>query len=401
MIDSSPVRLIQIEVDAQANGPIEGLEPARRHWIEVIKQGQVIGVVERTTDESGRLTLTVEDLANEFADVHPPDVHSFPDASLPKASVVVPTIYRRVELLQRTVECLLDLDYPDFEIIVVDNRVGVDLEPIAPFTTDGRVVIVCERTPGVSAARNAGVAASHGDFIAFTDDDVQVDREWLRALGIGFAQDPQVGAIGGKVRPSELSTVAQLWFEEFYGGFTKSLEPKTWSRELSTSDPLFPYSPGHFGAGCNMAIRRSTFERTHGFDLRLGAGTMAMSGEDLKMMMDIIFLNEKIAYVPSAQVRHTHRQTAREYREQIFGYGAGFTGLFICVILDDYRHLFRIARRIPRGLRLLLLPSESRSPSVDTSYPRWTQPVQLLGMAYGPVALIRSVIKIRRDRHRH
>jgi glycosyltransferase involved in cell wall biosynthesis len=101
---------------------------------------------------------------------------------LPKASVVVATIYRRVDLLDRAVKSLLDLDYPDYEIIVVDNRVGSGHTPIPEFSDDGRVRIVAEGTPGVSAARNRGVAESRGEFIAFTDDDVEVEPNWLREL---------------------------------------------------------------------------------------------------------------------------------------------------------------------------------------------------------------------------
>jgi O-antigen biosynthesis protein len=396
MTTPSPVRLIQVEIDAEPGGQVAGIQPDQRHWIEVVKRGQVIGVVERRSDDHGMLPVTVQELAHDYADVDPPDVSAFPDDRLPTASVVVPTVYRRVELLSRTVGSLVELNYPDFDIVVVDNRVGDNLEPIPPFPYGDRVKIVVERMRGVSAARNRGVAASHGEIIAFTDDDVQVDRQWLRALGAAFATDPDVSAIGGMVRPSELDTEPQLWFEEFYGGFTKSFQPKEWSSAISvTVDPLFPYSPGHFGAGCNMAIRRSTFERVGGFDVRLGGGTLAKSAEDLKMMMEVIFLGEKIAYVPSAQVRHSHRRTERQFRRQIFDYGAGFTGLFTNLIIGDPRHLVEISRRVPRGLRMLLTPADGRSPSVTTSYPRWTQPVQLLGMVYGPIAFGLSVVQHR------
>jgi glycosyltransferase involved in cell wall biosynthesis len=278
----------------------------------------------------------------------------------------------------------------------VDNRVGEDLLPIPPFTDDGRVSIVVERTPGVSAARNCGVRESHGDIVAFTDDDVEVDRRWLRALGIAFARDADVGVVGGMVRASELDTEPQLWFEEFYGGFTKSFRAREWSLGISApDDPLFPYSPGHFGAGCNMAIRRSTFNRVGGFDLRLGPGTQSISGEDLKMMMDVVFLGEKVAYAPSALVRHSHRRTAQQFKKQIFGYGVGFTGLLVAVIFDDRRHLPEILRRIPRGVRMMLVPTVKRSASTRTSYPRWTQPIQLIGMAYGPIAFLRSAARHR------
>jgi cellulose synthase/poly-beta-1,6-N-acetylglucosamine synthase-like glycosyltransferase len=69
---------------------------------------------------------------------------------------VVPRIYRRVEPLSRTIQSLLNLDYPDYEIVVVENRVGEDHEPIPPFSDDGRVTIVVERTRSVGSPAIAG-----------------------------------------------------------------------------------------------------------------------------------------------------------------------------------------------------------------------------------------------------
>jgi glycosyltransferase involved in cell wall biosynthesis len=396
----SPVRLVRVEVDG-VQRDVAGREPGVRYWIEVTRRGQIVGVLERTADQAGTLGITVKELADQFADVEISDFTDFPMSRLPKASVVVPTMYRRVDLLQQTIQSLLNLEYPDYEIIVVDNRVGPGHTPIPAFSDDLRVKIVAEGTPGVSAARNRGFAESQGDFVAFTDDDVEVDRQWLRALGVAFARNAGIDAIGGMVRPFELETEPQLWFEEFYGGFTKSLQATQRSLKLvGRSDPMFPYSPGHFGAGCNMAVRRTAFERSNGFDVHLGGGTVANSGEDLKLFLDIVFAGGTVAYVPSAVVRHTHRRTEKQFMEQIFSYGVGLTALFTDLIFDDPRHLFKILKRVPRGMWLLLHPKVPRSPSTANSYPRRTQSIHLLGMAYGPLAYGLSVAKVRLSRRR-
>jgi hypothetical protein len=78
----------------------------------------------------------------------------------------------------------------------------------------------------------------------------------------------------------------------------------------------------------------------------------------------------------------------------------GLTALFTDLIFDDPRHLLRILKRVPRGMSLLLHPKVSRSPSTAISYPRRTQLVQLLGMAYGPLAYGLSVAKVRLARRR-
>ena len=78
----------------------------------------------------------------------------------------------------------------------------------------------------------------------------------------------------GLVLPSELQTEPQLWFEEFYGGFSRSFRAETlsvgapaWARRRCSPTPR-----RRFGAGCNMAFRRSTLERMGGFITTLGYG---------------------------------------------------------------------------------------------------------------------------------
>ena len=399
MSDSSPVRLVCVEIGDQLDDVALDANPGDRLWIEVAKHGQIVGVVEKAATGVGLPASVMQELAQEYSDFEVSSYRSIPDHLLPKATVVVPTIYRRAGELARTVESLLSLDYPDFEIILVDNRIGSDNHPIQEFSDSERVRVELEPTPGAASARNRGIAAASGEIIAFTDDDAYVDRNWLRALGVKFAMEADVDAIGGMVRPKELGTKAQLWFEEFYGGFTKHFLPRKWSIDIvGDSDPLFPYSAGQFGAGVNMAFRRSTFERFGGFDTRLGIGTKSKGGEDLKIFLEVLLGGGTVAFEPTALVRHSHRLTSREFMTQVFGYGTGLTAMYTSVVVEDRRHLMEIWRRAPRGLRLLLHPKERKSPSVITNYPRRTQACQLLGMAYGPFAYVQSLVAMRKSK---
>jgi hypothetical protein len=125
--------------------------------------------------------------------------------ALARASVVVPTDVARPDQLRRCVQRLVTLDHPDYDVIVVDNRrvAGPPLE-----LPGARVVR--EPRPGISAARNRGLAEATGEIVAFTDDDVDVDRRWLRAIGERFACQPEVAAVTGLVVPLELETEAQV-----------------------------------------------------------------------------------------------------------------------------------------------------------------------------------------------
>ncbi len=389
-----PVTLIQVDVDALSSALPPRVAPGDRIWIEAVKQGRMVGVVVARAGSDGLPESVLQQLATTYSNVESSLPARLPDEMLAKASVVVPTLCRNRDELVRTVESLLSLDYPDFEVIVVDNRFGTNLDPLPDFPGGERVRVVAEPRRGVSAARNRGIAVSIGDFLAFTDDDAAVSPDWLRAIGTRFALDAEVEGIGGLVLPMELETAPQLWFEEFYGGFSPSFRAEKLSlRLLKGTDPMFPYAVGRFGAGCNMAYRRATFERIGGFDVNIGGGTLAKGGEDVAMAVELVLTGGTFAYEPAAVVRHTHRRTEAEFMSQVFNYGTGLTAMYTAMIVRDPRHLIGMIRRIPVGLRYLTRPPAQRSPSLTPSYPRRTLVHQVLGMVYGPLAYIRSLVR--------
>jgi glycosyltransferase involved in cell wall biosynthesis len=312
-------------------------------------------------------------------------------------SVVVPTICKNPQRLKLTVDHLLGLNYPKFDIIVVDNRPDPNRSPLPDFGRDA-VRVFWEPHRGVSAARNCGFENATGDFVAFTDDDAEVDVNWLLEMGRRFVSSPTVDGIGGLVLPMELRTTPQLWFEEFFGGFNQSFSAELMSMEILADDPLFPYATGRFGAGVNMAIRRSAFVANGGFDETLGVGTPSRGGEDLSLFMRQVLNGGTVAFEPRAVVRHQHRETREEFFDQVFGYGTGLTAMFTALIVSDPRHVPRMIRRLPGAVRLLMKPRDQRSPSSRATYPRRTYIYHLLGMACGPIAYARSVVRTRRER---
>jgi cellulose synthase/poly-beta-1,6-N-acetylglucosamine synthase-like glycosyltransferase len=390
-----PVKIIQIDIDAFGEATPPGTSAGDRLWVEAVRQGQVVGVLDTFVDENGWPPSGVKDLSTRFSEVPLSTYMKVDDDRLAKASIVVPTICENSDELLRTVRSLLALDYPDFEIVVVDNRSSEERTPLPEFS-DARVRTVSERTRGASAARNKGIAISTGDFVAFTDDDAVVDQKWLRVLGARFAVSEEVEAIGGLVLPTELETAAQLWFEEYYGGFSPSFSASIMSvKSMAGLSPLFPYAPGVFGAGCNMAFRRTTLQRMGGFNTLLGPGTPTKGGEDPALFVKLALSGARLAFEPAALVRHTHRHSKREFMTQVFGYGTGLTAMYTSLVARDPRQLLAILRRFPAGFRLLTLAKNDRSSSPSPSYPRHTIIFQLLGMAYGPLAYVRSVAQQR------
>jgi glycosyltransferase involved in cell wall biosynthesis len=89
--------------------------------------------------------------------------------SHPKVSIVIPT-YNRPKKLIRAVESVIEQTYTDWELIVVDDSSDVDAEETIP--DDDRIrYIQHECNKGAPAARNTGIDASNGEFIALLDDD--------------------------------------------------------------------------------------------------------------------------------------------------------------------------------------------------------------------------------------
>jgi hypothetical protein len=187
-----PVQIIQIDIDAHSDIAPPSTSSGDRVWIEAVRQGQVVGVLDTRVDD-GWPPSDLGDLSARFSEVPLSSYVTVSDDRLSKASIVVPTICENPDELLRTVRSLLALDYPDFEILVVDNRSSDEGTPLPEFF-DTRVRTVSERTRGASAARNRGIAISTGEFVAFTDDDAVVDEKWLRVIGARFAVSEEVEA---------------------------------------------------------------------------------------------------------------------------------------------------------------------------------------------------------------
>lgn len=313
----------------------------------------------------------------------------------PFASVIIAT-RNRPDRLARCLASVEALDYPDFEVIVVDNNPSD--EATAEFFadrygTDSRFHYVREYRPGLAAAHNRGVQAmaDRSEYAAFTDDDVLVDRYWLSELMRGFNAAPNVGCVTGMIFPLELETWPQLLIEEF-GGFNKGFQRQIYDlRKHRPQDPLFPFTPGRFGSGANMAFRRSSLARVGNFDPAMGTGTPAMGGDDLAAFFRVITGGEALVYEPAAIVRHAHYREYSALQRQIYGYGVGLTAFLTKAMLDQPRLLLDLAAKTPRGLFYALSPGSGKNKKKGTDYPVELTRLERKGMIHGPIAALRSV----------
>jgi len=224
----------------------------------------------------------------------------------------------RPEQLRGCLEALLSQTYGRYEVLVVDNAPTDDRT--RDLAAEFGVRYTREPTPGLDWARNRGWREATGDVVAYTDDDARPDPGWLAALARAFAA-PQVACVAGLVVPAELETVAQLLFEDAYGGMAKGLR----ARRYSDHGGPPTYRISGYGAGCNMAFRRSTLEALGGFDPALDVGTATQGGGDLDAFQRVLESGATLEYCPDAIVGHLHRRGMRQLRRQLLDNGRGFS----------------------------------------------------------------------------
>jgi hypothetical protein len=238
-----------------------------------------------------------------------------------KLTVAICT-WNRSGMLAETLNRLAQCTPPrssDWEVVVVNNNCTDDTDAtVARFRSRLPLVLVHQPIPGLSNARNAAVAAATGDFILWTDDDVLVSRDWLRAYETGIQAYPDCSIFGGPV---------QSYFE---------VEPPEWLHrnidEFACAFALIDLGPDArplegdaLPFGANFALRRSALQGIS-FDARLGRQPSAMSilGEETGVMKAMIARGATGMWLPDVTVEHripAARQTLKYVRDYFRGSG--------------------------------------------------------------------------------
>ena len=406
-----PIKVDVIDVE-RCPATISGAPNYSALWALIRERGRPRGMVKIPFDGA---ELSGERLAEAIATLPAqPDLPPLArpqGGRLPSISVVIPSMLERLDGLRACLDSLAELDYPDYEVIVVDNRPA----DASPFGTAGARV-VREPLSGISAARNRGLAAAGGEIIAFTDDDVEVDPAWLLAIALRLLAHPEEACVTGLTLPRELETTAQIELEEYYGGFgLRTFEPISHRLRVAPSPKaiLSPatvdafgedggtrrsfslYATGSFGHGANMAFRTQVLRDLGGFDVALGTGTPTCGGEDLAMFARLIWRGDSVGFEPAALVHHTHRRDGDGLRRQIEGYGIGWGALLLALALEDHRHVGRMLGTVPRGVRAMGNGYRQRLRSAHSE--QLTSPrtpelarLELHGIAAGPMRYLRS-----------
>lgn len=227
--------------------------------------------------------------------------HAFSATPAPTKSVSFSVIVCTRDGRSRIRDCLRSLQQlrdADFEIVVVDDG-----------STDGTANFVRQQFPevqlielapsGLSAARNAGAEAATGEILAFTDDDCEVDADWLVHLAECFSQGWD--AAGGPNLPPPPANATEAIVAAAPGA----------ASHVMLDDHEAEHVPG-----CNLAVRRSVFFDIGGFD-----PDFRTAGDDVDFCWRLRDADKRIGFAPTAFVWHHRRPSLRGYLRQQIGYG--------------------------------------------------------------------------------
>ncbi|MGQ9368788.1 glycosyltransferase family 2 protein [Azospirillum sp. ST 5-10] len=224
-----------------------------------------------------------------------------------RVTVIVPT-KDRLDLLARCVDGVLEgTDYPDLELVVVDNRSeeSATREYLAALAGRARArVLVHDRPYNYSAINNEAVAATEGAFLCFLNNDIEViEPGWLGHM-VSHALRPQVGAVGAKLLYPD-GTVQ-------HAGIVLAEELIAWHahRSLPRHHPgamcraVLQQAFSAVTAAC-MVVRRSAFEEVGGFD----ADNLGIAFNDVDLCLRLGERGYRTLWTPYAELVHHESAT--------------------------------------------------------------------------------------------
>ncbi|MGE0816504.1 MAG: glycosyltransferase [Vicinamibacterales bacterium] len=208
--------------------------------------------------------------------------------------------WKRSDLLRRTLARLAGVDAAglDWEVLVVDNA---DDEATRSVVREAASRLplrsLVEPRLGASRARNVAIRSARGRWIAWTDDDVLVDRGWLQAYRAAVTRWTDDAFFGGPIRPA-FEAPPPTWLTAGWTTLANVYAARDFGNEPRALDPRHvPYGP-------NLVVRTSV-QRRYPFDEALGPrGTDGVRGEETTMVRQLLADGHGGRWVPDARVEH-------------------------------------------------------------------------------------------------
>lgn len=222
-------------------------------------------------------------------------------AEIPFISVVV-CAYNAESTMEGCLASFRKLDYPHFEVIVVNDGSTDSTGSISDrhAAENPHIRVIHQPNLGLSAARNVGMHAAQGEIVAYTDSDCYVDPDWLTYMAWAFT-DKRFVAVGGPNLPPP---------EDNRTSACVAVSPGAPTHVLLT-DEVAEHIPG-----CNMAYRKEKLMEINGFD-----ATYRAAGDDVDVCWRLQDRGYVIGFCAAMMVWHHRRNTVSAYIKQQKGYG--------------------------------------------------------------------------------
>ena len=225
-------------------------------------------------------------------------------------------------LLRRAVQAVIaqTQELPAADVLLVDNASNPPLAKSHPLD-DHRVTLIREERLGLTAAREAAIAAAKGDVLVFVDDDNIIWPRYLLTVADAFKGDAALGLLGGRVVP-EYETEPPPWLHEFEAWLAiRRYEPDL--HVETTAPPVSEFFP----VGAGFAVRRALAEEYVADSKATMAiqgrrGTALSSGEDTDLGLFTVSRNYKLAVTGTLCVTHVIGRSRLEV-EYVRRLGAG------------------------------------------------------------------------------
>lgn len=232
------------------------------------------------------------------------------DAPVPTASIIINT-YNRGPWLDDAIRALGGLDYPAYEVIVVNGPSTDNSAEVIAGWGDRIKALTCSE-PNLALSRNVGIAAASGEIIAFIDDDAVPHPQWLRRLALAYA-DPDVGAAGGyTIDNSGTAWQVRKTLCDRFGGAHAVTD---FFDERPLNRPGTPYYPSLLGT--NSSFRSSALRAIGGFD-----HAFAYLLDETDVCLRLVDAGWRVLYEPRALVYHqfaaSHIRSPRRVARTLF-----------------------------------------------------------------------------------
>jgi len=306
---NKPLVMAEIGLDSNRNGEAKQAESLEWQIRSVFSKGCAGAFIFAWTDEWWRGGFEIEDwdfglttrgrepkaalhsVAQAFQESPFPKT-----AALPKISVVVCS-YNGSQTIRDCFEALLKVDYPNFEVVVVNDG---STDATAQIAGEYPFRLINTPNQGLSNARNIGMRTATGEIVAYIDDDAYPDRQWLQYLAHAFMTTNYAGIGGPNLPPPGDGLVAECVANAPGGPI-----------HVLLTDDIAEHIPG-----CNMAFRRDVLLEVGGCDRQYRT-----AGDDVDLCWRIQEAGYKIGFHPSAIVWHHRRNSVKMYWQQQKGYG--------------------------------------------------------------------------------